>query len=104
MTCLSVTIAYVIEPTVKVSTPLIGELSLVNPLTPSVSASFATMSVGSLTSIICTPESSPAVTIAYVLVPITNVSTPVAPSSTVNPLTPSVSASFATMSVGSLTS
>ena len=104
MRCLSVTIAYVLEPTVKVSTPLIGELSLVNPLTPSVSASFATMFAGSLISIICTPESSPAVTIAYVLVPITNVFAPVAPSSIVNPFAPSVSASFATMFVGSLTS
>ena len=66
--------AYVLEPKVNVSTPC-APLSSVN-IPPSVAASFATMFVGSLTSIICTPSSRSAVTIAYVLEPMTNVSTP----------------------------
>ena len=65
------------------------------------------MFVGLLTSIICTPDSSSDVTIAYVAVlfdATVNVSTPVASSSLVNPFAPSVSVSVTTMFVGSLTS
>ena len=97
------TMAYVLEPITNVSTS-VGRLSTSNPFTPSVSESFATMFSGSLMSIIWTPLPLKPATMAYVLEPITNVSTPVAPLSSSNPFTPSVSESFATMFVGSLMS
>ena len=50
-----------------------------------------------LRSIIWTPSSSSLTTMAYVLESITNVATPFAPSSSVKPFTPSVSASVAEM-------
>ena len=97
------TIAYVLEPIVNTSTPLA-------PLSFGGSAcfklSFATMFVGSLMSIIWTPPKFPCVsaaTIAYVLEPITNVSTSVAPLSIV-PASLLFILPFATMSVGSLMS
>ena len=62
------------------------------------------MFVGSLMSIIVIPSSSWATTIAYVLEPIVNVSTSIAPSSSSNPFAPSVSVSVTTMFVGSLMS
>ena len=69
--------AYVLELIVNVVTNS-APSSSVNPFTPSVSASFATMFAGSLMSIIWIPSSVTLVTIAYVLEPITNVSTPLA--------------------------
>ena len=93
--------AYVLEPITNVSTPYAPSSSSL-PL--SVILSFATIAAGSLMSIIWTPSSTVAVTMAYVLEPITNVSTSYARSSSSNEFTPSVSESIATMSVGSLMS
>ena len=76
-----VTIAYVLVPIVNVSIPPgYTKFALVN-------SSFATMFAGSLMSIICTPLDIPsvspqspiAVTIAYVLAPIVNMSEAYAP-------------------------
>ena len=93
------TMAYVLESIVNVSTSIAPPSS--GNVTESVSASSATMAVGSLTSISWTPLSPYDATMAYVLEPITNVSTPRASSSTVNPFNPSVSASLAIISLTS---
>ena len=101
-----VTMAYVLVSIVNTSTSP-GAFIMLKPLLPSVSASNATMFAGSLTSIICTLFSTTAVTIAYVLAPIVNVSTAFAPFSAVNPFSPSVAESFGIivpLFVGSLTS
>jgi hypothetical protein len=50
------------------------------------------------------PSSAIAAMMAYVLLPITNVDTPYAPSSSSKPPTPSLAAPTATGAVGSLTS
>ena len=84
---------------VNVSTP-IAPASCICACAVSMAVSLATMFVGSLTSITCTPLSSGDATIAYVLAPIVNVSTDCAFASAVNPLNSSVSESNATMLVG----
>ena len=68
------TMAYVLPPIVKVSTSF-APSSCVNPFAPSVSASLATIFVGSEISIIWTPSSLIDVTMAYVLPPIVKIST-----------------------------
>ena len=93
------TMAYVLEPIVNVSTSFAPSSS-----SESVSSilSFATMFVGSLMSIIWTPSSFHAATMAYVLEPIVNTSTPLAASSSSEPVSSILS--FATMLSTSLMS
>ena len=88
--------------TVKTLTSL-GPSSLSNPpASPSSCASFATISVGSEISIIWTPSSDWAATIAYVFPEIEYTSTAIAPFSSVNEFEPSVSASVAVIAAGSV--
>ena len=80
--------AYVFVPMTKVAT-LRAPSSTSKPFTPSVALPIATGLLGSVTSISCTPSSFQLATMAYVLVPMTKVATPCAPSSSVKPFTPS---------------
>ena len=83
------TMAYVLAPMTNVATPR-GPSSSSKPSTPSVALPTATGADGSLTSMSCTPSSALPKTMAYVLVPMTNVATLTAPSSSSNPSPPSV--------------
>ena len=71
----AVTIAYVLAPIVNIST----SSGYVSTTESKLNAFLATMFSGSLMSIICTPLSKYAATIAYVLAPIVNISTSLAP-------------------------
>ena len=74
------TIAYVLASIVNISTAY-APLSSSNPSRPSVACCIGLGEAGLLISIICTPLSIDAATMAYVLAPIVNVSTSLAPAS-----------------------
>ena len=107
LSTLLATMAYVLEPIVNVSTscaPLSSSNSVSSSASSSVAESFATMFVGSLMSIIWTWSDEEAATMAYVLEPITNVSTPYAPPRFGTPAPALSILSVAVMFVGSLMS
>ncbi len=78
------TIAYVKVPIVKVDTSSAPSSSVNVAPSTATPLALTLLFATSLRSRICTPSSSLAVTIAYVLAPMENVSTPMGPSSVVN--------------------
>ena len=93
------TIAYHVPPTSNVATSL-APSSISNPSTPSVANPFATGNAGFVISMICTPSSFFDATIAYTLLPITNVLTPVGPESSMKLLVDDVQVSAVTIVSG----